>query len=254
MKKGKFILALTMCLCLTACTGNSAKDLEASSTVEAAVENTMESLKALDLEDFNNHTDNYIETHRNWLGIPVSREYRVFNELMQPGRRKRYKWSKELAEKIVENLSWEIEEVRVKGEEAWIDLKLFNKDLTDVTGIYELNLIRGMIESEGIGMMYLTREMLDLANRGGDLCTIIDGIEQTCSFEVTVQAKQVDGKWIIHLSEDFIDAFMGNLGGSLSDGKYSEELEKALEELEKELDLEMNQKADGLFIDIQEFN
>lgn len=248
MKKGKLFLAVAMSLCLTACAGNTAKALEASSSPEAAMESTMEALKALDLEAFNDYTDNYVATHRNDLGIPVRREYRVFNELMQPGIQggKKYKWNKELAEKIVENLSWEIKEVREKGDEAQIDLILFNKDLTDVTGIYELNLIKDMVESEGTGMMYLVREMYGLANDGGDLCAIIEEMDQTRSFEVTVQMKRENGKWVIHLSEDLIDAFMGNLGGSLSDGKYSEEIEKQLESLDQEMDDKMDQVGEEI--------
>ena len=245
MKKMKLFLALIMGLCLTACGGNATS----KSTPEAALEITMESLKALDLEAFNDHTDNYITTHRNWIGIPVQREYRVFNELMQPGLRgvKHYRWNKEFAGKIIENLSWEIGEVRAEGDEAQIELTLYNKDLTDVTGIYEINLIKGMIESEGIGMIHLAREMYDLASDGGDLCAIIDEMDQTRSFEVTVQAKKDNGKWIIHLSEDFIDAFMGNLGGSFSDGSYSEEIEKQLEDLYSEMD----RKADQIGEDIE---
>lgn len=249
MKTMKLFLAVFMSLSLTACAGNAASELEASSTPEEVMEITMESLKVLDLKAFNDHTDNYVATHRNWLGIPVRREYRVFNELMQPGVKsgKHYRWNKELAEKIVENLSWEIEEVRENGSEAQIDLTLFNKDLTDVTGIYTLNLMKGMIESEGIGMMHLTREVYNLANDGGDLRAIIDGMDHTRSFAVTVQAKQEDEKWIIHLSEDFIDAFMGNLGGSFSDGGYSEEIEKQLENLASEI----NRKADQMGEDIE---
>lgn len=252
MKIMKLFLAVFMSLSLTACGGNAAN----KSAPEMAMESTMESLKALDLKAFNNHTDNYIATHRNWLGIPVRMEYRVFNELMQPGMKngKRYKWNKEFAEKIVENLSWEIGEVREEGDEAQIDLTLFNKDLTDVTGIYALNLMKGMIESEGIGLMHLAREVYDLVNDGGDLCAIIDEIDQTRSFTVTVQAKRKDGKWIIHLSEDFIDAFMGNFGGSFSDGSYSEEIEKQLDNFDSEMDRKMDKIgedierwAEGLF-------
>lgn len=252
MKIMKLFLAVFMSLSLTACGGNAAN----KSAPEMAMESTMESLKALDLKAFNNHTDNYVATHRNWLGIPVRMEYRVFNELMQPGMKngKRYKWNKELAEKIVENLSWEIGEVREEGDEAQIDLTLFNKDLTDVTGIYALNLMKGMIESEGIGLMHLAREVYDLVNDGGDLCAIIDEIDQTRSFTVTVQAKRKDGKWIIHLSEDFIDAFMGNFGGSFSDGSYSEEIEKQLDNFDSEMDRKMDKIgedierwAEGLF-------
>lgn len=252
MKIMKLFLAVFMSLSLTACGGNAANQ----SAPEIAMESTMESLKALDLKAFNNHTDNYVATHRNWLGIPVRMEYRVFNELMQPGMKngKRYKWNKELAEKIVENLSWEIGEVREEGDEAQIDITLLNKDLTDVTGIYTLNLMKGMIASEGIGLIHLTREVYDLVNNGGDLCAIIDEIDQTRSFTVTVQAKRKDGKWIIHLSEDFIDAFMGNFGGSFSDGSYSEEIEKQLENLDSEMDRKMDKIgedierwAEGLF-------
>ena len=47
----------------------------------------------------------------------------------------------------MENLSWEIGEVRKEGDKAYVDLVLTNKDLTDVTGIYEVNLIKGMIHS-----------------------------------------------------------------------------------------------------------
>ena len=249
MKKVKLFVAVFMGLCLTACAKNATDSSKASSTPEMAMESTMESLKVLDLKAFNDHTDNYVATHRNWIGIPIRQEYKVFNELLQPGMKngKRYKWNKELDKKIVENLSWEIGEVREEGDEAQIDLTLFNKDLTDVTGIYELNLIKGMIESEGIGMMHLAREMYDLANDGGDLCAIIDEMDQTCSFVVTVQAKQENGKWIILLSEDFIDAFMGNLGGSFSDGSYSEEIEKQLENL----DSEMDRKADQIGEDVE---
>lgn len=249
MKKLKLFLAVFMSLSLTACAGNAASTSKTSSTLEMTMENTMESLKVLDLKAFNNHTDNYVATHRNWLGIPVRMEYRVFNELMQPGMKngKRYKWNKKLAEKIVENLSWEIDEVREEGDEAQIDLIIYNKDLTDVTGIYTLNLMKGMIESEGIGLMYLAGEVYDLVNDSGDLCAIIDEMDQTRSFAVTVQAKWEDGKWIIHLSEDFIDAFMGNLGGSFSDGSYSEEIEKQLENLNSEMD----RKADQIGEDIE---
>lgn len=249
MKKEKLFLALAMSICLTACSGKAADASGDLGTPREALENTMESIKALDLETFNDHTDNYVATHRNWIGIPVRREYRVFNELMQPGIKsgKRYKWKKEFAEKIVEDLSWEIGEVREEGNEAQIDITLTNKDLTDVTGIYTLNLMKGIINSEGIGMMHLMKEMSDLASEGGELSAIVDEMDQICSITVTVQANRQDGKWKIHLSEDFIDAFMGNLGGSLSDREYSEEIERQLEDLELELD----RKADKISEDVE---
>ena len=246
MKKGKLFLALIMCLGLTACAGKMENALISLAEPEEAVENVMESIKALDLETLNRYTDNHIASHRNFLGIPVSREYRVFNELQQPGlkRVKHYQWNKEFAGKIVENLSWEIGEVRKEGDKAYVDLVLTNKDLTDVTGIYEVNLIKGMIHSEGLGIRHLVKEMFELTNEGGDLCEIIDEMEQTRDIEVTVRLDKKAGEWQVHLSEEFIDGFMGNLGGSLNGGAYSEEIERQLEELELELELEISNQAD----------
>lgn len=252
MKKGKLFLALIMSICLSACSGKAVDASEISGSPKAVMESTMESLKELDFEGFNDHTDNYMSTQRNWLGIPVRREYKVFNELQQPGLKsgKKYKWNKELVEKIVENLSWEIGEIEEKGDEAKIDIILTNKDLTDVTGIYEINLLKGMLESEGTGMMHMIKELSSLANDKGDLCVIVDEMDQTCSIPVTVQAKKKDGKWIICLSNDFIEAFMGNIGGSLNNWEYSEEIEKQIDklelELEQKLELEVWQKTDQI--------
>lgn len=253
MKKGKVVLALIMSFCLTACAGRRANASEVSDTPKEAMETTMESLKALYLEAFNDHTDNYVSTQRNWLGIPVHREYKVFNELLQPGLkdRKRYQWNKELAEKIVENLSWEIGEVREADNEAQIDITLTNKDLTDVAGIYTINLLKGMMDSEGTGMMHLVKEVYDLSSSGGEMSAIVAQMDQTCSFTVTVQAKKDNGEWIICLSEDFIEAFMGNIGGSLSNWEYSEEVEKQITELEQELEWEFERKGEKIGEDVE---
>ena len=253
MKKRKVFLAIIISLCLMACGSKAVDASEASGTPKEAMECTMESLKILDLKAFNNYTDNYMSTERNWLGVPVRREYKVFNELQQSGLKngKKYKWNKELAEKIVENLSWEIGEVREKDHEAWIDITLTNKDLTDVGGIYAIYLLKGMIDSEGTGIMHMVRDISNLVNDGrDDLCAIVNEMDQTSSIAVTVQAKKEYGKWIICLSDDFIEAFMGNIGGGLSDGEYSEEVERQIEDLESELDRKAEQIGENIERDI----
>ncbi len=242
---------LVMSLFLSACSGRMVKASEVSATPGEAMERAMGALKVLDLKTFNDYTDNYVSTQRNWFGIPVRREYKVFNELLQPGLKdqKRYQWNKELAEKIVENLSWEIGEVSETGDEALINITLTNKDLTDVAGIYTINLLKGMIDSEGTGMMHLVKEVYNLSNDGGEMSAIVAQMDQTCSFAVTVQAKREDGEWIICLSEDFIEAFMGNIGGSLSNWEYSEEVEKQIKDLEQEFE----QKADQIEKGVEEW-
>ena len=106
-----------------------------------------------------------------------------------------------------------------------------------------------MIQSEGLGMMHLTREIFNLTSEGGDICAIVDEMDEIRNFEVTVRLDEEAGKWKVHLSEEFINAFMGNLGGGLDDGKYSEEVEKQLEELE----FEMNNKADRIGDNIEQW-
>ena len=77
------VMATVVCVCLAACGGK--RSTANAETPEAAVKSAMEALQALDLGTFNACTDNYVSTDRNWLGIPVERRYRVFNELQQPG-------------------------------------------------------------------------------------------------------------------------------------------------------------------------
>ena len=81
--KMRIVMAAVVCVCLAACSGKGRT--ANAETPEAAVKSAMEALQALDLGTFNACTDNYVSTDRNWLGIPVERRYRVFNELQQPG-------------------------------------------------------------------------------------------------------------------------------------------------------------------------
>lgn len=74
-------------------------------TPEQVLCQTMESLKELDLQKFNEYTDNYVGTERNWIGAVTRRVYKVFSELQQPGfkGRKWYEANYKFAEKIVNN-------------------------------------------------------------------------------------------------------------------------------------------------------
>ena len=201
-------------------------------TPEDAVQCTMESLKALDLETFNACTDNYVETYYNWIGFPVETEYRVFNELPQPGskRRKNYQFNLKMAEKTVEGLEWEITEVREKDGKAEIDMEITNLDMTDVTGYYEITILENMIAAEGLGMWQLMQDVMDLTNGGEELLAIMDTWEDTCTIPVTVFAWQENGGWKLHVDDDFVNAFMGNLNR----GTYSDEIEQRLAQLEEE--------------------
>ncbi|MEA4818272.1 MAG: hypothetical protein VB117_06525, partial [[Clostridium] scindens] len=98
---------------------------------------------------------NYVRTYSNWLGIPKGREYRVFGELLQPGaiKEKRYEDNRKFAEAIVRNLSWDIEDVRIKGDKAEIDLKVTNTDMSDVTGYYMIQVMEDMAGNADTGIL-----------------------------------------------------------------------------------------------------
>ena len=77
------MIGILLCgsIMLNACSNGAVEEDRGSRlSVKETVQSTMESLKELDLERFNEYTDNYVETYHNWIGIPVEREYRVFVE------------------------------------------------------------------------------------------------------------------------------------------------------------------------------
>ena len=148
-------------------------------TPEETAEYMMERLKELDLAAFNECTDNYVRTYRNWIGIATQREYRVFNELLQPGmvKGKRYESNHKFAEKTVEHMEWEITDVRQDGERAEIDMKITNVNMQDVLGDYEISILENMLESTGIGMGGLVRNVSDLANGKEKLLSIMEALD-----------------------------------------------------------------------------
>ena len=212
--------------------------------IERTVQWTMESLKELDLDTFNECTDNYVETYYNWFGFPVETEYRIFNELLQPGFKtgKRYRFQRQMAEKVVEELEWEVMDIREESGAAEIDMIITNRNMADAMGYYEISVWEGMIAAEGSGMWQMVSDMADLVNGKEELLAMIDAQEETFTIAVTVTAYREDGGWRLHLDDAFINAFMGNLNR----GDYSEEIQERLEQLEKEYEDKLVEWEAGL--------
>jgi hypothetical protein len=222
-------------------------------TPEQVLCQTMESLKELDLEKFNEYTDNYVGTERNWIGAVTRRVYKVFSELQQPGfkGRKWYEANYKFAEKIVEHMTWEIKDVRQNGEKAEIDMEISNIDMQKVMGEYEILILENMLESGGSGIGQLIRDMLDLANGKDDLINLMDdvGSEQVCRMEVTVDVYQIEGQWQVNISDDFINAFMGNIMAE----KYPEELEERINELTQKYEKKMEEWGEKTAEDVEKW-
>lgn len=251
-KRGVFLTAL-MVLLLTACAGAKMEQEAEEKTPKEAANGMMNNLKELDLEAFNACTDNYVRTYHNWIGIPTEREYRVFNELLQPGmaKGKHYVSNRRFAEKIMEHMEWEIIDVRQEGDRAEIDMIITNVNMRNVMGEYEMCILESMLEAPGSGLGQMMREMAGLAKGKEKLLSIMDGLDVTDTWttEVTVMANWEDGRWKMHVSEAFINAFMGNMLAE----DYEEELERRIDELMEENEDKVDKWADQLGENVEEW-
>ena len=231
-ERGRRGIAVCLIAGMVLCGGCGKKDERAAAqTPEEAAGYVLESLQTLDLETFNAYTDNYVCTDHNWIGMPTESRYQVFNELL--GRRrsgKRYEGQYAFSQKLVEHLSWEVLAVREEGGETWIDLAVTNTDMTDVMGEYTVYLLRQMTENEGTGIRALVRELRELENGMDALTAIVDEQDdgKPCTMEVAVRAYQEDGTWKLHISDVFVNAFMGNLNTE----EFSPDVEAQIAELE----------------------
>ena len=238
-KKTFLILLIIGSILLCACSGKTPAESGTveSGTVENAAELVMSSLKTLDLDTFNRYTDNYVCTHRNWIGIPTSKEYRVFNELLQPSfvKNKDYRRNYQLSQKIMQNLSWEIDDVRKSDKKAEIDMTITNLDLSVATGNYIVSILENMSQSGGLGIVSLIKDMLDLGRDMDGFLSVIDSMDSgdTCTTSVTLSAFWDDGMWKLHVSDEFINAFMG---GNIDSDEYPEEITQKISELEREIE------------------
>ncbi|MDE5598807.1 MAG: hypothetical protein K2J04_13385 [Lachnospiraceae bacterium] len=257
LRTGLLGILLFGSILLSACGAHTANKAEkALLTARGAAEYTMGSLKTLDLEQFNECTDNYIDTHHNLVGVPVEKEYRVFNELLQPGvkawkRKKKYEFNYNLAEKMMENLAWEIKDVKEDGDSAEITMEITNLNMADVMGKYEIYLLENMLVSPGIGLGQIIKDVSNIMDDESGLLTIVESCDKddTCTLEVTVTAYRENGKWKIHLDDEFINAFMGNI----NELAYSEDVQKKIDELEKLLDEKMDAWAEEFSNDVEKW-
>lgn len=214
--KGMPVLLLFLVL-LTACAGKR-KD-QSTDTPQEAAQRTMEAVKVLDLETFNACTDNYEGACWNFIGFPVEKEYKVFNELLQPHfiKGKRYREKLAFTETMVEELTWEIGRVEEVGsDKARIEMKVTNRDISEALDRFEEWIIEDMSNDAEKSAAALLWNVADVLNGcDDDLKQFIEETENTWTGEVTVTAYMEDGGWKLHLTDEFINAFMGNIGREL---------------------------------------
>ena len=170
-KKG-ISVSLAVIVLLTACAGRM-KSAE-TDTPEKMAEQVMRSVKELDLETFNAYTDNYEGACLKLFGFAVEKEYKVFQDLLNPHvfESRRYKEKRRFAKKVVENT----------------------------------------VNETGLGAAFVIKNISKVVNEcDDDLIRFIDETEHTWTEDITVTAYKEDGVWKLHLTDEFINAFMGNI-------------------------------------------
>ena len=112
-------------------------------------------------------------------------------------------------------------------------------------------MLESMLEAPGSGLGQLVSEMADLANGKKKLLSIMDGLDaaDTWITEVTVTAIWEGGRWKMHVSEAFINAFMGNMLAE----DYEEELERRIDELMEEYEDKVDEWADQFEENVEEW-
>ena len=234
------LLLLSICLTLGAC---SAKKADTETSPQDTAKYAMEALKQLDLETWNRYTDNYVSTEKKlaWhscqQGIPG-----FLTNCFSPvcGREKRYQSNYRFAQGLVKHLTWKIEAVRENGESAEIDMVISNRDMKDVTGNYLIYVMEEMLDGGGTGIKAMLKNLADLDYDKERMLSFLEEADGVISVRVTVTAVKKNGKWRLHLSESFINAFFGNF---MAD-QFSPEVEKRLEELEGEYERKIEQWGD----------
>ncbi len=223
-------------------------------SAEETTECVMESMKELDLEQFNMCTDNYIQTEYNWMGVPVRNEYRVFSELLQPGikfgrAQEKYEMHRNLYDKMLQNLRWEIKSVEEDADQAEITMEITNIDMNGVMGEYEMSIYENMLASEGSGLGQMIKDLFQIFDEENGLSAIINEYDKTCTFEVSATAYRENGVWILHLDEELINACLGNMNAE----EYSEEMQQKIRELEKIEDEKLDEWADEFSRDVEKW-
>lgn len=206
-----FIIMLTCGFCLTlyACGGKEC--YPGQETPREAMETAMEAVCFLDMETLNRCTDNEMLYFKSFMGMRIpffaEKEYRIFNEIIPPGQGRHYRRNRLYYKKMTERLVWNIKEVRVQEYEgsAEIDMEFTNIDMADVWKKWERHL------DEETEYFYWTDFIGRMTTIKDDFITIMEETDQLCTMEVTATAWKGDNGWVIHLSDELINGFLGNI-------------------------------------------
>lgn len=206
----------------------------AAQTPEETINTAFSALKNLDMETFNACTNNKTGTG-----------YKMFSDLFL--KKDNAETRQQLAEAMVENLSWEINAVHESGQTATVDVTLHNKDFSDAIGMFVADLIYKVNSSqqEGVDLTALIRSTIDEAkNSPENLLPYLQNCKNVFSADVTINLKKVDDYWQIQLDDTLCD----NLTGHLNSANFSKDVSAKISAAEELL----NRNLERWGVDVDE--
>ena len=210
MKRLAFIITIPLLslLLLSGCGGQHPQQQTPEDTVNTA----FTALKELDIEAFNVYTNN------KQIGN------RIFGELLRHNVEKNHR---ELAQVLVQDLSWEITDTQIDDDTATVSLTLQNHDFSNALSAYVADLIRNVVNSQATDtdLARLIKDTISEArNAPQNLLPYLQACDRTMAVPVTVNLKRNNDHWQIQLDETLCNALMGNF----CDEEVSQEVERKL--------------------------
>lgn len=190
-------LSLIVALLLTGC-GSSKPAMQ---TPEETINTAFTALKELDMDTFNTCTNN-----------KVVGGYRMLTDLFSNQDQEGYH---QLAEAMVEHLSWEINNVEISEDTAVASVTIRNKDFSDTVGMFIGDLIQKVSQSQkdGMSLSAVIRTTLEEAKNNPEYTLpYLQKCDKYFSADAKINLKKTDNGWQILLDESLCDSLTGHLG------------------------------------------
>ena len=217
-------LSLLCVFLLTGCGTSQAK--ATTQTPEETIHTAFTALKELDMATFNACTNN-----------KMAGGYHMLSDLF--GTHKNNEAYQQLAQAMVENLSWEINEVQVQEETATANVTIFNRDFSDALGTYIADLIQQINQNQkdGMDISTLIHSTAEQAKKSPEnLLPYLQACQNTYTIDVIITLKQTTDGWQIQLYDSLCDNLTGHLGSKDFSQHVSAKISAAEELLNRNLE------------------
>lgn len=214
-------LSLLCIFLLTGCAGSN----PAMQTPEDTIQTAFTALKELDMDTFNACTNN-----------KMAGGYRIMSDLFGKQDEETYR---QLAEAMVEHLSWEIKSVEINEDTAIATVTIHNRDFSDAIGMYLADLIKQINQDQknGMDLSTLIRNTIeDAKNSPEHTLPYLKKCTEDFSVDTQITLKQTDKGWQILLDESLCDSLTGHLGTKKFSDQVSAKVTAAEELLQRNLE------------------